>query len=125
MGGSDQVICQAEILSVLQVKLTLTALLQHSRTIWFIDNEAAREGLVRSASGAWASKELLLCVAMADAVCPCINWYARVPSYCNVADGPSRFLFDFVKSLGGRAFVPEAITIAMLDGSVLRNTIFR
>ena len=56
----------------------------------FIDNEAARAGLVRGSSACPASGLLIEAVVDRDLRDHALMWYARVPSASNLADAPSR-----------------------------------
>lgn len=93
----------------------------NARVIWLIDNEAAREGLVKSFSPTLFSREILMQDALVDIDLQCMNWYSRVPSCANVADGPSRLDFKFMMEL--RAFRKEAarVTLEELKGEGLFN----
>jgi hypothetical protein len=97
--GSKQVICQAEIYPVLQSKRAWARELQHARVVWLIDNESARESLVKSYSNSWSARELLFLNAINDMATNSANWYARVPSCANVADEPSRGEFTLMNKL--------------------------
>jgi hypothetical protein len=115
--GSKQVIGQAELFPVLLSKQAWMNELLHARVLWFIDNEAAREGLVKSFSPAWASKQILLQIAVMDAKLPAMNWYARVPSVANVSDGPSRDDFDLMRKLMARQVQVVEVGVGELCGS--------
>ena len=69
--GQRQVIGQAEILPVVIVKLTFPDLLRGRRVIVFIDNEAARIGLVRCYSPSVPSLRLISQAISLDVVLGC------------------------------------------------------
>ena len=98
--GSKQVIAQAELLPIVVAKWVWGSVLSHSKTIFFQDNESARESLIRSYSPVWSSRELIVLSKIADASRSSIDWYARVPTAANIADGPSRMDFVHVNSMG-------------------------
>jgi len=99
--GISRVVGQAELLPVLLCKLSLKSHLSGQRVIFFLDNDGARESLIRGNTCASASVKMLLECASAEAQLSSHSWYARVPSESNVADGPSRLQFDYVRSLTG------------------------
>ena len=69
-----QVIGQAEILPVVIAKLTWKNLLKDRKAIFFIDNEAARLGLVKSYSPVLPSLELIMQSAVLDYEGGCVSW---------------------------------------------------
>ena len=69
-----QVIGQAEILPVLMAKMTWARILRGRKVIFFIDNEAARLGLVKSYSPVLPSLELIMKSAMWDYENDCKAW---------------------------------------------------
>ena len=87
-----QVIGQAEIYPLLVARLTWCAWLRGRRVIYFVDNEAARIGLVRAFSPVLPSMQLILQCLGWDYEFESQGWYARVPSYSNIADDPSRLV---------------------------------
>jgi hypothetical protein len=120
--GSKQVIGQAELYPVLLAKKVWPTELAHARVLWFIDNEAAREGLVKSFSPAWASRQILLQIAVVDASLLSLNWYARVPSEANVSDGPSRDEFSYMIELQAKQVQVAEVGVDELAGSALMNS---
>ena len=98
--GSKQVIAQAELTPIIIAKWVWKRVLSHSKNIFFQDNESARECLIRSYSPVWSSRQLIVLSKIADASSNAIDWYARVPTSANVADGPSRLDFTHVNSIG-------------------------
>ena len=88
--NQEQVIGQAELFPLLVARLTWSDRLRNRRVLFFIDNEAARIGLVRSYSPVLPSLQLIMSCLGWDSRNGCQGWYARVCSYSNIADGPSR-----------------------------------
>ena len=87
-----QVIGQAEIFPLLVARLTWSKQLTGRRVIYFIDNESARIGLVRAYSPVLPSLSIILdCLNWDYSHCS-QGWYARVPSFSNISDGPSRLV---------------------------------
>ena len=98
--GSRQVINQGEILPVLMAKQVWERELSHARNLFFLDNEGARESIIRAYSPSWTSRELILQIKIADIRTVSLDWYSRVPTEANCADGPSRLNFDYMDELG-------------------------
>jgi len=102
-----QVIGQAEILPVLVAKQTWKEELRGKRAIFFIDNESARIALVRAYSPVLASLRILMACLKSDQDLESKSWYARVPTFSNIADGPSRLEYtQLLKDLGAEIVPP-------------------
>ena len=100
--GSGQVIGQGELLPVVMAKWHWREQLSFGRNIFFIDNESAREALIRSFSPVFSSREIILASKISDANSHSLDWYARVPTRSNWADKPSRLDFTHLLSIGAR-----------------------
>jgi hypothetical protein len=116
--GSQQVIGQAELLPVLIAKIVWRKILSNSRNLWFIDNEAARQGLIRSYSPVRTSSELIFSCKVQDMKAESSDWYARVPTCANWADGPSRIDFSDMAELGARQIFP---VVPSVEDLLLQN----
>ena len=92
-----QVIGQAELYPVLLAKLTWAKHLKNRRAIYFIDNEAARLGLVKAYSPVLPSLAMMMDCLNWDYANSAESWYSRVPSSANISDGPSRLDFSLVQ----------------------------
>ena len=102
-----QTIGQAELFPAAVARWTWSSHFAGKRVIFFIDNEAARLGLVKSYSPVLASLRLIQDCLEWDRSNECIPWYARVPSFSNPADAPSRMVKgDFLAALGAVAVAP-------------------
>ena len=103
-----QVIGQAELLPVLVARWTWAKEVAGKRVIYFIDNESARLALVKAYSPVPASLNLVLeCLKWDQDFCS-QAWYARVPTFSNIADGPSRFEYtEALKKLGAEVVLPK------------------
>ena len=88
--GQKQVIGQAEIFPVLVARLTWKSRIAGRRVYYFIDNESARLALVKSYSPCLPSLKILMSCLAWDQEFQSSPWYARVPTYSNLADAPSR-----------------------------------
>ena len=77
------------------------------RSIWWVDNEAARHCLIKGVSGSKSMQRLCRAFYDLEALHPTFSWFERVPSYSNPADAPSRFQVEGIcKSLGLSHAVP-------------------
>ena len=91
-----QVIGQAEIFPALVARLTWSSILKGRKVIYFIDNEAARLGLIKAYSPVISSLRLIMKCIGWDYHNNSTPWYARVPTACNISDSPSRMSLDTI-----------------------------
>ena len=112
-----QIITQVELYPVLVARLLWSDLFLGARVWIFIDNDAARQSLIKGWSDSPSSNELLNRVALHEATHPYHVWYARVPSWSNPADAASRLrLQDVVKDFGADIVdVPDALMTCILN----------
>jgi hypothetical protein len=108
-GESTQVIGQAELWPVLLALLTWRERLSGRHIIFFIDQDAARQGLVKSYSPAEPSARIIGQVFVQVAAQEVYPWFARVPTSCNVADPASRLDFARVRQVVPGALVRNAV----------------
>ena len=111
--GQTQVIGQAELFPSIVARLTWARFLQRKRVVFFKDNESARLALVKAYSPVLASLRIVVQCIEWDFQNGCTPWYARVPTCCNVADGPSRMRMD-----GYLATLKPVIDRPLFPGSV-------
>ena len=107
--GKQQIICQAVLVAVPLALATWKARIANRDVLFFVDNEPAREALVRGSSVAddsslYVTYCRLLCAEIGAAV-----WYARVASPSNIADAPSRGSFTSLQASGASWREPCAI----------------
>ena len=103
----EQVIGQAELVPLLMARLTWEKALAGRRVIFFMDNESARICAIRSYSPVLPSLEIVMRCIGYDYIHEVSAWYARVPTCCNVADGPSRMNpSEAIALTGGRVVAP-------------------
>ena len=127
--GSQQCIMQGELFPVVVSKCVWQKEMTDPRCISFIDNDSAREALVRSFSMNMFSRMLLLHSVVSDSKSRCTFWYTRVPSSGNPGDEPSRVplslgasqiasmsMFPLMAKLGARKVVPSKWTVERLIG---------
>ena len=86
----QQVIGQAELFPLWIARQTWAADLSGRRVISFVDNDAARLGMIRGYSPVLKSLEIISECLMWDHEFECDTWFARVPTEANVSDAPSR-----------------------------------
>ena len=100
-----QLIGQAEILPTLLARHTWPEIFRNRCNITFIDNDSARFSLVRGYSPVLDSGAMINECRLVDAQLATRSWYARVSTFSNLADGPSRLEFSEVRAfIGARQF---------------------
>lgn len=120
-GAKTQVIGQAEIAPAITARLLWGQLLIGRRVLHFIDNDAAREGLIKGTSGSPGSAALLGVFWDLETVWEAYTWFERVPSPSNVADGPSRLDFETaIKVLKAKRRSPPSLPAHLLRESQKR-----
>ena len=103
-----QVIGQAELFPALVARWVWQGKLRNRRVMFFIDNESARLALVKAYSPVSASLRIIVDCLRWDQEFDCSAWYARVPTFSNLADGPSRLVYtDELRTLGARIVLPK------------------
>ena len=88
--GSLQIIAQAEIYPIVLIRRFVAQAWIHRKVVYYIDNDAARFGLIKAESNNKFSHVLIKSFYECELNCPTCPWFARVPSDSNVADLPSR-----------------------------------
>ena len=78
-----------------------------------VDNESAKWSLIRGYSSVDASAEILGAIGVKDAELGSFDFYQRVPTEANLADGPSRRSFDLVVSLFDACVVDPVFCLAL------------
>ena len=102
-----QVIGQAELIPLLMARLTWEKVLAGRRVIFFMDNESARIAAIKSYSPVLPSLEIVMRCIGFDYTHEVVAWYARVPTCCNLGDGPSRMdPLEAILLTGGRIVEP-------------------
>lgn len=86
----EQLIAQIELFAVLWTRWRFRDLLHNRRTIFWIDNESARFGLIKGISPSLTMQCIIREFYTMDVAFPCFSWIERVPSSSNIADPPSR-----------------------------------
>ena len=60
--------------------------------MFFVDNESARLAAIKAYSPILASTRILAEISRFDYLHEVFPWYARVPTFSNISEGPSRFV---------------------------------
>ena len=89
-GRQAQVIGQAELAPTLIASRVWSSRLKGRFVVWWLDQDAARQALVKGYSPVWESATIVDEVALKLSWINCNSWYARVPTASNPADAASR-----------------------------------
>ena len=116
--GGFQVIGQAELLPVYLASVLWSAELKDQYSIWFIDQNAARQAMAKGYSPAGRSATIIDSTTEMLARARTWPWFARVASASNIADGPSRQEFGEIVSLFPRAERRHIVWDEVLVGKV-------
>ena len=93
-------ICQAELVAALCFYLTFPELARGRLMHHFVDNDAAKSGLIKGTSASPNSSRILLDVHVQMIRLQCDPWFGFVYSEDNISDLPSRGDFTLMESLG-------------------------
>ncbi len=102
-GVKQQVVGQSELIPCHAAKIVWRRRLRRRRVIMYIDNEAARCGLIKGSSPTRDSAWLINEFWRSEAAAETNTWIERVPSASNCADHPSRGRYKILKEIGVRA----------------------
>ena len=109
--GKDQVICQAELLAVPIALTTWSQAIEGRDLLIFIDNDPAREALIRGSSVSNDSSAYVHTCRLLSAKAGVAPWYARVASPSNIADLPSRGDFCLLDRSGAVRVEPSLLAV--------------
>ena len=90
MANSKHVIAMVELYAVVVARFVWSKFLGGRKAIAFVDNESAKEALVKGSSFNAHFRALLLQLEIAEKDLRSWLWVSRVPSHSNPSDGPSR-----------------------------------
>ena len=90
--AGEQVITQAEACAALLARRNFAELISQRRVVFFIDNDASRFSLIKSASPSLSLMRLTQLFHQCGDIDFALCWIERVPSAANIADLPSRKL---------------------------------
>ena len=111
---NQQIITQVELFPTLLLKHHFGQRFSNRRVLWFIDNDGSRDSLISGASDSVVSMKLVCTFCRHQRVYPSYNWFARVASYSNPADLPSRSKIKEAAKLYG-ADIFEALPLPDSD----------
>jgi hypothetical protein len=118
----SQIIGQVELLPVLLCKSYFHEVMTHRKVVFFIDNESARMGLIKATSSSSCSDKIIRLYYELERSFPSVTWFARVPSFSNPADVPSRGEFSkLAEALGGECLDPDVVLTEALTNAILKN----
>lgn len=89
-GSLEILICQIELYAMVALRWSLSHLFLNRRTLWWVDNDAARYALIKGVSPSLVMKQLVRLFYQFEVEAPTYSWIERIPSSSNPADGPSR-----------------------------------
>ena len=89
-GEKEQLIFEVETLAAVMAYILWTPLLSSQFCFLFVDNEGTKFSLVKGFSDNACVCKLVQKFALHESETHIMSWISRVPSYSNVADGPSR-----------------------------------
>ena len=101
-GAKQQIVGQSELAPCHAAQLLWSKRPENRRAVLYIDNGAARFGLIKGTSPTRDSAWLINGFWAAEARHGTNTWIERVPSARNCADGPSRGRFDILATTGLR-----------------------
>ena len=93
----ERLIGQAELFPVSLAKAVWAKNVRDRTVLYLIDNNAARFSLIMDSSPVKFSSRIVQRAWLADVSLCSLPWYGCVPIAGNIADGPSRLMFDDLK----------------------------
>ena len=93
-------IYEVELLPILIAFTLWSAIIDKCQLVSYLDNDAARAGLIRGAGATRLSDVIIQMVCEHEAQMQLKTWFSRVPSHSNISDGPSRLEFGLLEKLG-------------------------
>ena len=98
--GSEQHIAKAELLPLLLSYDLWRGSLSGCAVVFYLDNDGSRHSIISGRSDSSLCQRIVDAILHCEAEMEVTPWYGRVPSISNVADGPSRLDFAFMKEMG-------------------------
>ena len=112
----SQIINQVELYPVILLREHLGAALDGRKLLYFIDNDAAKDSLVKADSDSRWTTKLIRKFYDQERRYPSFPWFSRVPSYSNPADLPSRGgVLEAAKLLIADVFEPKQLEQSVVD----------
>jgi hypothetical protein len=88
-----QFVTEAELLPQLVAKTNWRNRVAGSKMISFVDSNPAKFSLIKGTSDSISCENIVRACSLEDAKFFTWNWFTRVPTKSNIADGPSRLEF--------------------------------
>ena len=98
-GLKTQLITQAEILPMLVSRIIWSPRLLDRDVLHYVDNESSRLSIVKGSSLSKESAWLIHAFWEIEVMNRSRSWLSRVPTECNIGDGPSRGEWEELRSL--------------------------
>ena len=89
-GKKKQLIGQAEILPMLVARMLWSGRMKDRDVLHYVDNDAARFATIRGSSPSRGSAWMVHAFWETEITNQSFSWLSRVPTVCNLGDGPSR-----------------------------------
>lgn len=118
----EQIITQVELYAVLIARTFLDIATAGRKLIYFIENDGARDSLIRGFSDSLASLSIIYQFYRLERDSPSNLWFARVPSHSNVSDAPSRGLVTQTAAEYGAKIVSTSLTTTSVLQALLDIT---
>ena len=106
-GSAWQVVGQAELFPIYVARRVWADWLRDRDVIYWIDNESAKQAMIKGYSPVIASCRILGAAAESEILLQTRAWYARVPTWSNPGDPASRLSFEEVRRLFPRVTFDE------------------
>ena len=97
--GKVHPVAQTEMYAECVARLLWKKRIDGRRCLFFIDNQGDLDALIKGYSMEETMKDLLVKLENLDSEDPCLPWYCRVPSASNIADLPSRGMWNELFSM--------------------------
>ena len=94
VAGKVHPIAQTEMHAECVARLLWKKRIDGRRCLFLIDNQGDLDALIKGYSMEETMKDLLVKLENLDSEDPCLPWYCRVPSASNIADLPSRGMWN-------------------------------
>ena len=106
-GKKKQIIVEAETLAAVAAFIAWSKCCAGKRVFIFLDNEGSKFSIIKDASDNAFVDKCVEILAYEELRNLCILWVARIPSYSNIADNPSRGDIKQMNTLNARDISPE------------------
>ena len=100
MSESKHPIFELELLPVWCSLCVWETFVQHSQTVFYLDNEAAKSALINGATTTSSGQKIIQEFVTREMRCQLKVWFTRVPTASNVSDRPSRLDTSEMDALG-------------------------